>query len=266
MTTEAELTVKVWEQIHQSAARMVMEEPTLAVFGSTIVLSNRRMADGLCQLLARHQLDASISHADLRGLFLSIYRQAPEIVDQAAADLQAVTERDPAATDLLLPFLHFKGFQAIQLYRVAHWLWENGRKDLALYMQNRGCILYSVDIHPAAKIGQGIMLDHATGVVIGETAVVEDNVSMLHGVTLGGTGKERGDRHPKIRQGVMIGAGSKVLGNIEIGEGASIASGSVVLEPVPPHVTVAGVPAKIVGKPKSDKPAIEMDQTLPTTV
>jgi serine O-acetyltransferase len=158
--------------------------------------------------------------------------------------------------------LYFKGFHAIQTHRLAHWLWEKGRKDFALYLQSRSSAVFQTDINPAAHIGRGIFLDHATGLVVGETAVVEDDVSMLQDVTLGGTGKEDGDRHPKIRRGVLIGAGAKILGNIEVGECARIAAGSVVLKSVPPHMTVAGVPARVVGEAGCAEPARAMDQML----
>lgn len=172
-------------------------------------------------------------------------------------------KRDPASTSYSHPFLYFKGFQAPQSYRVAHWLWTRDRRSLALFLQNRVSQVFAVDIHPAARIGQGILIDHGTGVVIGETAVVENDVSMLHDVTLGGTGKETGDRHPKVRAGVLIGTGAKILGNVEIGTGAKIGAGSVVLTSVKPHCTVAGVPAKVVGKPCEHDPALTMDHRLP---
>ncbi len=261
--SESRLVKKAWEDLRASAKRMVGKSPFLKKLGNKIVLGSPEMAMALSRLLSRQQIDAYVSRKDLAKLFSEIYAKTPQLVASAAADLNAVTERDPAATDILYPFLHYKGFHALQTHRLAHWLWENGQKDTAVYLQNLGSVLYSVDIHPAAKVGKGIMLDHAHNIVIGETAVVEDNVSMLHGTTLGGTGKERGDRHPKIREGVMIGAGAKILGNIEVGKGASVAAGSVVLESVPAHTTVAGVPAKVVGKPKSKVPAAEMDQTLP---
>jgi serine O-acetyltransferase len=174
----------------------------------------------------------------------------------------AVADRDPACTSLLDPLLWFKGYQALQTYRVSHWLWKQGRRDLAHYLQSRASSLFALDIHPGAVIGKGLFLDHGTGIVIGETAVVEDGVSMLHGVTLGGTGKERGDRHPKVRRGVLLGAGAKVLGNIEIGACAKIAAGSVVLEPVPAGCTAAGVPARIIGCVDVPEPALEMDQRI----
>ncbi len=194
------------------------------------------------------------------------FADEPDLVRQAEADLKAVFERDPACKSYVQPFLFFKGFQALQTYRVAHWLWRHGRQTLALYLQSRMSEIFQVDIHPAAKIGVGIFLDHGTGIVIGETAVVGDDVSMLHGVTLGGTGAERGDRHPKIGKGVLLGAGSKVLGNITVGEYAKIASGSVVLKPVPAHCTAAGVPARLVNCPTCDEPARTMDHTLADVV
>jgi serine O-acetyltransferase len=203
------------------------------------------------------------SYADAKEIgarFLASYKKSEQIVHAAAQDLLAVQARDPAAEDLLRPMLFFKGYHAIQIHRLAHVAWDNGERDFALYLQNRTSVALGVDIHPAARLGHGLMMDHATGVVIGETAVIEDDVSILHGVTLGGTGNEQGDRHPKVRRGVMIGAGAKILGNIEIGEGACIAAGSVVLKAVPARVTVAGVPAEIVGRPKVEVPSLAMDQ------
>ena len=174
----------------------------------------------------------------------------------------ATFDRDPACHRYLQPLLFFKGFQAVQAYRLGHWLWLNGHKNLAYQVQMRVSEVFGVDIHPAARIGRGIMIDHAHSIVIGETAVVGDNVSMLHSVTLGGTGKEDGDRHPKIGDGVLIGAGAKVLGNIRIGSCSRIAAGSVVLEDVPACKTVAGVPARIVGEAGCAQPAIEMDHRV----
>ena len=177
-------------------------------------------------------------------------------------DIQAYYDRDPACDRFLMPVLYFKGFHAIQTHRLAHWLWKKGRRDFALYLQSRSSAVFQTDINPAAKIGKGIFLDHATGLVVGETAVVEDNVSILQGVTLGGTGKEMGDRHPKIRHGVLIGAGAKILGNIEIGHCTKVAAGSVVVKPVPPNKTVAGVPARIIGEAGCEEPSRAMDQLL----
>jgi serine O-acetyltransferase len=173
-----------------------------------------------------------------------------------------VCDRDAACNKYSTPLLYFKGYQAIQAYRVAHYYWKRDRHDLALFLQSRISEVFGVDIHPAARIGRGILLDHATSVVIGETAVVEDNVSMLHEVTLGGTGKETGDRHPKVRQGVLIAAGAKILGNVEIGEGAKVGCGAVVLENVAPHTTVVGVPARPVGITLSHSPALDMDHRI----
>ncbi len=184
----------------------------------------------------------------------------PHLVISAARDILAVRLRDPAVDQYSTALLYLKGFHALQIYRVAHWLWLQDRKALAIYLQNQVSLIFNVDIHPAATVGCGIMLDHATGIVIGETAVVENDVSIMQSVTLGGTGKMGGDRHPKIREGVMIGAGAKILGNIEVGVGAKIGAGSIVLQSVPAHTTAAGVPARVVGKPASEKPSFDMDQ------
>ena len=197
----------------------------------------------------------------LREICEEAFATDPRISTAARADIMAVYERDPACHRYIQPMLFFKGFQAVQCYRIPHWLWNEGRKDMAYFFQMRSSEVFGIDIHPAARIGQGIMIDHAHSIVIGETAVVGDNVSMLHSVTLGGTGKEEEDRHPKIGDGVLIGAGAKVLGNIKVGECSRIAAGSVVLEEVPPCKTVAGVPAKIVGEAGCSQPAVSMDQT-----
>jgi serine O-acetyltransferase len=202
-------------------------------------------------------------------LILRAFQQAldaePDLSTALRADITAVYDRDPACERFIEPFLYFKGFHAIEAHRLTHWLWHNGNRDFALYLQSRASEVFQTDIHPAARLGRGLFLDHATGLVVGETAVIEDNVSMLQDVTLGGTGKEAGDRHPKVRRGAMIGAGAKILGNIEIGENARIAAGSVVLAPVPPHTTVAGVPARPVGAPTPAEPSQSMDQMLSET-
>lgn len=259
---KAEYVTILWNEMRQSAA----SDQSPALFYSdlrkAIIDNSRTMAEGLSRVLSHQQADGHIESDKLRAAFLDVYSKAPSLVYDAAVDLKAIIERDPAAVSALNPFLFFKGFHAIQIHRVAHYLWRGGHRGDALFLQNRSSVLYGVDIHPAARIGVGVMVDHATGLVIGETAVVEDNVSMLHDVTLGGTGKERGDRHPKIRQGVMIGAGAKILGYVEVGMGACIAAGSVVLKDVPAHTTVAGVPAIVVGMPRSDAPAREMDQKV----
>ena len=199
----------------------------------------------------------------LGDLVLAAMADEPAIIAAAAADLVAIRTRDPAAESYLTPFLYYKGFHALQWHRVGHWLWRSRRRDLAHFLQSRASEVFAVDIHPAVPIGSGVFIDHGTGLVVGETAVIGDDVSILHEVTLGGTGKERGDRHPKVRNGVLLGAGAKVLGNVEIGRDAKVAAGSVVLHDVPPGATVAGVPARIVGWSSGSVPALEMDQSLP---
>lgn len=253
---------KLWEKIREEAWTYSACEPILASFFHSTILNHHSLKSALSYQLANHLDNHTMPGILLREVIEEAFSKSPEIVEAAMADILAVQDRDPAVDDYSTPLLYLKGFQAIQIHRVAHWLWNNNRVPLALYLQNRSSELFAVDVHPAAKIGKGIMFDHATGVVIGETAVIEDNVSLLQGVTLGGTGKVGGDRHPKIRQGVMIGAGAKVLGNIEIGVGAKIGAGSVVLEAVPPHTTVAGVPAKVVGVPSCDMPSLSMEQGL----
>lgn len=251
----------VWEAIRVEVTEEAAREPMLASFLHATVLKHRRLEDALSFHLAGKLASATLPAMLIREVIDEAFQSA-EIGAAIRADLQAVRTRDPATLGFSTPLLYYKGFHALQSYRVAHWLWERGRHSLAVFLQNRISQVFGVDIHPAARIGRGIMIDHGTSVVIGETAVVEDDVSMLHEVTLGGTGKETGDRHPKVRRGVLIGAGAKILGNVEIGAGAKVGAGSVVLEPVPPHCTVAGVPAKIVGKPAEMEPALEMDQRL----
>ncbi|MDZ7928039.1 MAG: serine O-acetyltransferase [Agrobacterium sp.] len=212
----------------------------------------------ICELLDHPDMQAVL----LRQTFQDMLDDWPEWGSVLRVDIQAVYDRDPACTRFMEPLLYFKGFQAIQTHRLAHWLYKSGRRDLALYLQSRSSSIFQTDINPAARIGKGIFLDHATGLVVGETAVIGDNVSILHGVTLGGTGKEGADRHPKIANGVMIGAGAKILGNIEIGSCSRIAAGSVVLKPVPPKTTVAGVPARVVGEAGCSEPSRLMDQVI----
>ncbi len=253
----------LWQSIREEVAEDVEHEPVLASFLHATVLNHGSLEDALGFLLAG-KLECSVLPAMLvRGLIVDTMEADPGIGRSIRADIRAVGDRDPAAKRYSEPFLYFKGFHALQTHRVAHRLWHQGREALALFLQNRTSEVFGVDIHPAARIGDGILIDHATSVVIGETAVIEDNVSILHEVTLGGTGKAAGDRHPKVRQGVLIGAGAKILGNVEVGRGAKVGAGSVVLEDVPPHCTVAGVPAVIVGTPNVDQPALEMDHRLP---
>ena len=251
-----------WSQLRTAAAETARAEPHLASQMNAVILSHGDLAAALGFQIARKLGDAELGAMSVREVCRDAFDADPSIVAAAAADLQAVAERDPAIKTLLQPFLYFKGFQALQGHRVAHWLWRQGRDALAFHFQSRMSELFQVDIHPAARLGSGLFLDHGTGIVIGETAVVGDEVSMLHAVTLGGTGAERGDRHPKIGKGVLLGAGAKVLGNITIGDYAKVASGSVVLKPVPAGCTVAGVPARLVNCPAGEAPARTMDHTL----
>ncbi len=252
----------VWTAICDAAHDMARGEPILASLLHATILSQPRLENALSYHLARMLATTEAPAILIRQTLEEALLADPEIGNAARADIVAVYERDPACRSHLDPFLWFKGFHALQTHRVAHWLLTHGRRGMALFLQSRSSAIYGVDIHPAARIGRGIFIDHATGVVIGETAVVEDGVSMLHGVTLGGTGKETGDRHPKIRRGVLIGAGAKILGNIEVGARAKVASGSVVLQAVPAGCTVAGVPAKVVGCVDCEEPALEMNQGI----
>lgn len=251
----------IWERIRAEAAEDAQHEPMLASFLHSVVLNHDTFEKALSFHLASKLGSTTLPAIAVRDLIEEAFEDTT-IGAAFRADIQAVCTRDPACRGYSVPLLHFKGFHAIQSYRVAHYYWTRGREPMALYLQSRMSEVFSVDIHPAANVGSGLLFDHATGIVIGETAVVEDNVSMLHEVTLGGTGKETGDRHPKVRKGVLIGAGAKILGNIEIGEGAKIGAGSVVLRPVPPHCTVVGVPARVVGTADSDQPALDMNHRL----
>jgi len=252
----------IWNAVQDEARGILAQDPLLSAFIYSTILNQSSLEEAVI-----HRLSERLGHADLgsdllRQTFLEMHRATPQWSAVVRTDIQAYYDRDPACDRFLMPVLYFKGFHAIQTHRLAHWLWTNGRKDFALYLQSRSSAVFQVDIHPAARMGKGIFIDHATGVVIGETAVVEDNVSMLHAVTLGGTGKENDDRHPKIRHGVLIGAGAKILGNIEIGHCSKVAAGSVVLRSVPSNRTVAGVPARIVGEAGCDEPSRAMDQLL----
>lgn len=252
---------RVWSRLRLEAASAAAGEPVLASHLNNAILRHDNFTDALAHRVADKIADAQLDVLQLNDVAQAAFRAEPGLVDQAAADMLAVDERDPACHSLLQPFLYFKGFHALLCYRVAHWLWREGRETLAFHLQSRISERFGVDINPAARLGCGIMIDHATAVTIGETAVVGDDVSILHEVTLGGTGTEDGDRHPKIGRGVLIGAGAKVLGNITVGEEARIAAGSVVLKPVPARCTVAGVPAVPVGGPCAE-PSRTMDQTL----
>jgi serine O-acetyltransferase len=252
----------IWSALRAQAEEIAQTEPALASFAHGTILKHGRLEDALAYHLATQIGDTDVGPMLAREFFEEAMTAEPAIGDAVRADLSAIFDRDPACHSYAQAFLFFKGFHALECHRIAHWLWKQNRKTLAYFIQSRVSALFAVDIHPAAQIGRGIFLDHATGIVIGETAVVEDDVSMLHGVTLGGSGKETGDRHPKIRRGVLLGAGAKVLGNIEVGEYSRVAAGSVVLKPVPPHCTVAGVPAKNIGCTSPERPSQEMDQIV----
>lgn len=252
----------VWERICEEARDAIGGEPLLGGLIHGTVLHHQSLEHALAFRMSQKLASAEMSEQILREIADEAYAADPRLGEASRADIVAVYERDPACHRFIQPLLYFKGFQAIQAYRIGHWLWHQGRKDLAYFVQMRVSEAFGIDVHPAAQIGKGIMIDHAHSIVIGETAIVGDNVSMLHSVTLGGTGKEDDDRHPKIEDGVLIGAGAKVLGNITVGHCSRIAAGSVVLEPVPPMKTVAGVPAKIVGEAGCSQPSITMDQLL----
>ena len=252
----------IFSRIRLEAEETVRTEPELAGFFMASVLNHDTLESAIV-----HRVAARLDHQDVAGdlirqTYLEVISRDPSIGEAFRADIIAVADRDPACLRLIEPLLYFKGFHALQCHRLAHALWKGGRRDFALWLQSRASEVFQTDINPAARIGKGVFLDHATGLVVGQTCVIEDDVSILHGVTLGGTGNERGDRHPKIRRGVLIGAGAKVIGNIEVGYCARIAAGSVVLSPVPHNKTVAGVPARVVGEAGCAEPARSMDQIL----
>jgi serine O-acetyltransferase len=249
----------VWEFIRAEALEASADEPVLASFYHASILNHTTFAAAISFHLANKLDSQALPSMMIREVFVDAMEDDESIERAMRADIRAHRERDPACSKFYMPFLFFKGYHALQSWRIAHWLWQQGRKSLALYFQNQISQAFDVDIHPSARIGSGIMIDHATGVVIGETTVIEDDVSMLHSVTLGGSGCAKTDRHPKIRRGVLIGVGAKILGNIEIGEGAKIGAGSVVLDAVAPHTTVAGVPAQPIGRPKANAPALDMN-------
>ncbi|KAL1307334.1 hypothetical protein HN51_049293 [Arachis hypogaea] len=258
--------VDLWPKMKEEAELDVTEEPILNSYYQSSILSHDSLESALANHLANRLSSASLPSNTLFDLFVGILKSDQEIMDSVKEDLKAVNERDPACISHVHCFLNFKGFLACQSHRVAHKLWLQGRKVLAVMIQNRVSEVFAVDIHPGAKIGSGILLDHATGLVVGETAVIGNNVSILHSVTLGGTGKASGDRHPKIGDGVLIGAGTCILGNIKVGECAKIGAGSVVIKDVPPRTTVVGNPAKLIGGKnnpvKLDKmPSFTMDHT-----
>ena len=250
----------LWQAMRREVQARAEFEPIMATYFQATVLNHDTLEGSLSFLLAS-KLDSSVvSSMALREIIQDAFANEASLTRAAEIDIKATRDRDPACNSYSTPFLFYKGFQALQIHRVAHWLWIQERHSLAFFLQNQVSTIFGVDIHPAARIGCGIMLDHATGLVIGETAIVEDDVSILHGVTLGGTGKESDDRHPKVRSGVMIGANASIIGNIEIGEGAKVGAGSVVMKDVPPHVTVAGIPAKVIGKLNQECDGRDMEQ------
>lgn len=252
----------VWRRVRDEAFDMVRAEPLLGGLIHSSLLHHPSLERALAYRFSLKLASGEMSEQILREIADEAYASDPELGQSARADVTAVFDRDPACLRFIQPILFFKGYQAVQAYRIGHWLWQNGRKDMAYFVQMRVSEVFGVDIHPAARVGKGIMIDHAHSIVIGETAVVGDNVSMLHSVTLGGTGKEDGDRHPKIGDGVMIGAGAKVLGNIHVGHCSRIAAGSVVLHDVPHNTTVAGVPARVIGEAGCAQPSVTMDQLI----
>lgn len=252
----------IWTQVTEEARQAIIEEPLIGGFFHACVLNHRSLDRALSYRVAAKLASNEMSMVVVREIVEEAYANDAGLIEAARADLVAVYERDPACHRLLQPIIYFKGYQAMQAYRVAHYLWRAGNRDLAYFFQMRASEIFGTDIHPAARIGKGIMIDHAHSIVIGETAVVGNNVSMLHSVTLGGTGKEMEDRHPKIGNGVLIGAGAKVLGNIHVGDCSRIAAGSVVLDTVPACKTVAGIPARIVGEAGCEQPAISMNHIL----
>lgn len=249
----------LWPLMREEAERKAKEEPILGSYFHATILNHRTFGDALSFRLASKLDNPMLPTMLIRDVIAEATHDESEILRAAEIDIIATYTRDPACEDLSSPFLFFKGFHALQAHRIAHWLWNKERRTLAQFFQNQISVTLGVDLHPAARVGSGIMLDHATGIVIGETAVVEDDVSILHSVTLGGTGKTGGHRHPTIRRGVLLSAGCKIIGNIEVGVNAKVGAGSVVLNDVPPNVTVAGIPAKVVGHPHQQIPAHDMD-------
>lgn len=252
----------LWDRLCSEAGGAIDNDVLLTRSMNSAVLYHRSFADALAHRIAQKLANHDISLEELISIIREVFQSDQRIVSAAEADLEAIRERDPSNAEILTPFLYFKGFLALQGHRVAHWLWHHNKVHMSRHIQSRISEVLGVDIHPAAQMGQGIMLDHGSGLVIGETAVVEDQVSILQDVTLGGTGKETGDRHPKIRRGALIGAGAKILGNIEVGVGAKVGAGSVVVASVAAHTSVAGVPARLVGRPNTELPGISMEQSI----
>ena len=253
----------VWQTVRHEAEDIVAEDPTLSSFIYSTILNQDTLEASVAHRVAERLRHPDVSGDLIRQAFRAMYEDHDADLSQTLrADIVAVYDRDPACTRFVEPLLYFKGFHAVQAHRLAHWSWHQGRHDFALYMQSRASQIFQVDINPETVIGRGLFLDHATGVVLGATARIGDDCSILQGVTLGGTGKETGDRHPKIGNGVLIGANAIVLGNIPVGDCARVAAGSMVLKPVEPRTTVAGVPARVVGVADCMEPSRTMNQLM----
>jgi serine O-acetyltransferase len=252
----------LFERIRVEAQEGARVDPVMAAFLMRAILNHDTLEGAVIHRVADRLDHPDAPSALIRQVYEDVAARDSTIGVSFRADIIAVADRDPACLRMMEPLLYFKGFHALQTYRLAHAMLRTGRRDFALYLQSRASAVFDVDINPAARIGKGVFLDHASGLVVGETTEIDDDVSILQGVTLGGTGKEIGDRHPKIRHGVLIGAGAKILGNIEVGHCARVAAGSVVLASVPHNKTVAGVPARIVGEAGCAEPARDMNQIL----
>ncbi|MEP0944371.1 MAG: serine O-acetyltransferase [Rhizobiaceae bacterium] len=252
----------VWVALREEAQAIIDNDPAMGSFVFGNVLNQKTLEDAIVHRICERLHQPEFPSGMIRDVFNEMRADWPEWSEIVRVDIAAVYDRDPACTRFIEPILYFKGFHALQTHRLAHWAWHKGRKDFALYLQSRSSQVFQTDINPTSVLGRGLFMDHATGIVIGATAVIGDDVSILQGVTLGGTGKEEGDRHPKVKNGVLIGAGAKVLGNIEIGECSRVAAGALVVKPVPPKTTVAGVPARVVGVAGCSQPSRTMDQIL----
>ncbi|QCI20214.1 serine O-acetyltransferase [Buchnera aphidicola (Brachycaudus cardui)] len=245
---------KIWNKIVRQASFLLNEEPILSDFYTNSILQHNNLIDSLSYILANKLSTSMLSAKKMQSIFHDIYSNNSSMSNIVVKDIKTILKKDPVVKDYLTPLLYFKGFHALEAYRLSHHLWNLKQTSFSIYLQSRVSTVFAVDIHPAARIGSGVMLDHATGIVIGEGVIIEDDVSIFHSVTLGSTGKNNSEnRHPTIRKGVIIGAGAKILGNIEVGSGAKIGAGSIVLKNVPSYVTVVGVPAKIIGELDSKK-------------
>ena len=252
----------VWESLRTEATSIIESDPTMVGFMYANILNKRSLHEAIIHRICERLHQSDFSGNTIRSAFMLMEKESSDWADTVRVDIAAYYERDPACSRFIEPVLYFKGFHAVQTYRLAHFLFHKGRRDFAYYLQSRASEVFQCDINPQAKLGRGIFIDHATGVVIGETATVGNDVSILHGVTLGGTGKEAGDRHPDVDNGVLLGAGATILGNIRVGECSRVAAGSLVLKAVPEKTTVAGVPARVVGVAGCSEPSRTMNQII----